>query len=95
MHIYSWYNNFSNLTWHHARTEFGPSMIIDSIAGQFDIITDKLVEYGHNLNKYLKQVIKWLKIMIKQNYFKFNNNIYYQLYGVMMGDPKASFLSRI
>lgn len=60
----------------------------------FDMIIDKLLEGDHSL-LYIKQIILLLKIMINPNYFRFNNNIYYQQYGLMINDLKTSFLSEV
>jgi hypothetical protein len=50
----------------------------------------------HNTGKEIEQdIIKIMEVILKQNYFQFNDNIYTQTKGLAMGAPTSSVLSEI
>lgn len=58
------------------------------------IIKDKLLHRKLE-NAYVNQMVKLLKTILKQNYFRFNNRYYVQNDGLAMGSPLSAILSEV
>lgn len=58
------------------------------------IVKTKLIENNVSLNE-VKEVTKLLKLVLGQNYFKFNNKVYTQKEGLAMGSPLSGLLANI
>ena len=57
------------------------------------IVKDLLIE-GEKLNhKQIDELILLLNVLLKQNYFTFNNNFYLQEFGLAMGSPLSGLLA--
>lgn len=64
------------------------------ITDTIDIIFNKL-KINNEDEFFIKQLINILTIILNQNYFTYNNNIYQQNQGLAMGAPTSSIISEI
>jgi hypothetical protein len=58
-------------------------------------IISLLCDQLHTTKKFKRELIKLVRIMIKQNYFQFQNQIFRQNKGLAMGAPSSSILSEV
>jgi hypothetical protein len=59
-----------------------------------DLIKCRLIDNGVD-QVYVNQLVKLLKIVLKQNYFRFNNRFYAQTDGLAMGSPLSAIMSEV
>lgn len=59
-----------------------------------ELIKCRLMNNGYE-RTYVNQIVKLLKIVLKQNYFRFNNRFYEQNDGLAMGSPLSAILSEV
>jgi len=71
------------------------SMYSNIPTGEMTKILNDLCVKGNVDDKTRNEIVKITQIIVNQNYFRFQDNIYQQNEGLAMGSPTSSILSEV